>query len=662
MTDLRPSGSKEKGTVPGKAQGDTPPARSGLNIRMGQKKPSSNSQETSKPPEANRSPLGIALKVGKPPKAVADGPKPKESDPTTHPQPAPQPDRPPLTIAQVPRATAAPTSTPSATEGVGVVPKPKESQPGAAAKALIPPKPKGSETIAPASSGPPGSQGEPPQGAALPVPKPPETTVPVPVAAPVAVPKVEKREEKQDWLVRVQQEPESLQSLLEPEPEEVARLKQGYKQHRFMAQSVILEESGLSNQVRSAMFAVSLLIVAFFVWASFSSMDEIASTQGQVMPSSPAQLIQHLEGGIIREILVQEGQIVKKDALLVRLDSEGVLADLNQLKAKRASLQAQEIRIRAVLSGKDANFNEIDQQYQSFIQGQHLLLLAQRSALASERGVLETRISRSRSRIENLLVQQQNIEKQRASLSQELGMKDQGYEQGVVSRLAVLGSQRDFARIEAEEVRNQGDLTAAKRELEEALGDLDELLKKARETNLRELAAVTTDLAQAEEQSRRLSDRVQRLEVRSPVWGVVNNLQVNTVGGVITPGALIAEIIPMDSTRRVETRISTRDIGHVAVGQTVTVKVTTYDFARYGGINGILESVSPTTFKQQDEKEPFYKGIIRLDQPYVGKDEKKNPVLPGMTVQADIDTGSKTLMEYMLKPIYASVNKAFRER
>ncbi|MBF0604638.1 MAG: HlyD family type I secretion periplasmic adaptor subunit [Nitrospirae bacterium] len=663
MTDLRPSGPEEKGAIPGKAQGDTPPSRSGLNIRMGQKKPSANANETSKPPESNRSPLGIALKVGKPPKAVSDGPKPKDSNPTTNPKPAPQPDRPPLTIAQVPRATAAPASSPPATEGVGVVvPKPKESQPGAAAKGPTPPKPKGSETVAPASGGPPGSQGEPPQGAALPVPKRPETTVPVPVVSPVAVPKVEKREEKPDWLVRVQQEPESLQSLLEPEPEEVARLKQGYKQHRFMAQSVILEESGLSNQVRSAMLAVSLLIVAFFVWASLSSMDEIASTQGQVMPSSPAQLIQHLEGGIIREILVQEGQIVKKDALLVRLDSEGVLADLNQLKAKRASLRAQEIRIRAVLSGEDAHFNEIDQQYQSFIQGQHLLLLAQRSALASERGVLETRISRSRLRIENLLVQQQNLEKQRASLSQELGMKGQGYEQGVVSRLAVLGSQRDFSRIEAEEVRSQGDLTTAKRELEEALGNLDELLKKGRETNLRELAAVTTDLAQAEEQSRRLSDRVQRLEVRSPVWGVVNNLQVNTVGGVITPGALIAEIIPMDSTRRVETRISTRDIGHVAVGQTVTVKVTTYDFARYGGINGILESVSPTTFKQQDEKEPFYKGIIRLDKPYVGKDEKKNPVLPGMTVQADIDTGSKTLMEYMLKPIYASVNKAFRER
>lgn len=490
----------------------------------------------------------------------------------------------------------------------------------------------------------------------------PAPALPSPLPPPPGSDTPKSAEKKPSWTLLTQRQPESLQSLLEPEPEEVARLKQGLKQHRFMAQSVVLEESGLSNHVRSAMLAVSLVVIAFLVWASFSTIDEIASTQGQVMPSSPTQRIQHLEGGIIREILVQEGQVVKEDAVIVRLDSEAVLADLNQLNAKKASLQAQEIRIRSFLSGKEADFSAIPPVYQFFTLNQNRHLLAQRSALASERGVLETRISRSRSRVENLLDQQKNLEGQKAFYSQELAMKKEAYEQGIVSKLVFLGIQRDASRTDAELVRNGGDLTTARRELEEAVGDLDQLVEKSRESSLRELGSVTTDLAQTEEQSRRLADRVRRLEVRSPVWGVVNNLQVETVGGVIAPGALIAEIIPMDSTRRVETHISTRDIGHVAVGQTVTVKVTTYDFARYGGIGGILESISATTFKENDQKEPFFKGIVRLEKSFVGFNEKKNPVLPGMTVQADIDTGSKTLMEYMLKPIYASVNNAFRER
>lgn len=471
-----------------------------------------------------------------------------------------------------------------------------------------------------------------------------------------------KKEDKPDWLVLTRQEPESLHSLLEPDPEEVARLKQGYKQHRFMAQSVILEESGLSSQVRSAMLAVSLVIVSFIVWASLSTMDEITSTQGQVMPSSPAQLIQHLEGGIVREIFVTQGQVIKEGAMIVRLDKEGVLADLNQLRAKASSLQAQEIRIRAFLVDAEADFSAIPTEYQSFVLGQRRLLLAQRSALNGERQVLESRIAKSAARIDNLLEQIKSARGQKKSLAEQLAMKSQGVEKGVISRLVYLDSRRDMDRIESDEVRVQGDLATARKEREEAMGELEEVVRKARETNLRELGSVTTDLAQTEEQIRRLSDRVKRLEVRSPVWGVVNNLQVETVGGVLAPGALIAEIIPMDSTRRVETHISPKDIGHVAVGQSVTVKVATYDFARYGGIGGLLESVSPTTYKDPQEKEPFYKGIIRLEKPYVGMNEKLNPVLPGMTVQADIDTGSKTLMEYMLKPIYASVNKAFRER
>jgi membrane fusion protein, adhesin transport system len=136
---------------------------------------------------------------------------------------------------------------------------------------------------------------------------------------------------------------------------------------------------------------------------------------------------------------------------------------------------------------------------------------------------------------------------------------------------------------------------------------------------------------------------------------------VHTVGGVIPPGAIITEIVPLDKELVVEAKIQPRDVGHVRIGQPVTVKVTTYDFSRYGGITGELKDVSASTFLDE-QGEPYYKGIVELDRNYVGKDPMHNRVMPGMTVQADIKTGKKTLFSYLLKPVYSSVSTAFRER
>lgn len=159
----------------------------------------------------------------------------------------------------------------------------------------------------------------------------------------------------------------------------------------------------------------------------------------------------------------------------------------------------------------------------------------------------------------------------------------------------------------------------------------------------------------------KLEDRANRLEIRAPVRGIVKGLQAHTIGGVIAPGALVLEIVPMDEELVVEARVATTHVGHVEVGQPVTVKVLTYDFARYGGIPGRLRSVSASTFVAEDET-PYYKAVIALDRNYVGGDPNRNLVLPGMTVQADIKTGRKTLLQYLLKPVYSSIDEAFQER
>ncbi|MBF0193253.1 MAG: HlyD family type I secretion periplasmic adaptor subunit [Magnetococcales bacterium] len=494
---------------------------------------------------------------------------------------------------------------------------------------------------------------KPPPAAAKPTPPPPKEA---------GGNKADKGDKAKSPILSSSEEPESLLSLLEPDPEEVTKLKQGPKQDRFLSQSVVLEESGLGTLVRSSILLVAFLIALFLTWASFTTIDEMASTTGTVIPNSPVQVIQHLEGGIVEEIFVSEGQIISEGGKLARLSPESAEADLNQMRVRLASLMAQKIRIVAMLEDKRADFSEIPEEYDTIIKGQASLLSAQRSAYTSQIDTFNTRIDRSKASLENLLAQQEALQLQINYSNQEMEVKNIGFKKGLMSRLMVIAAKRDKIRVESELVRVIGSTVGARKDLHEALNELDGFLDKSREENFRELGVITAELSQVKEGMSRLDDRVKRLVIYSPVWGIVKDLKISTVGGVVGPGSPLTEIVPLDETRRVETMINTKDIGHVKIGQGVTVKVSTYDFARYGGIQGVLESISPTTFDDPTGGEPFYKGIVRLQKSYIGNEKNTNQILPGMVVQADIHIGAKTLMEYLLKPIYASVNKAFQER
>ena len=159
----------------------------------------------------------------------------------------------------------------------------------------------------------------------------------------------------------------------------------------------------------------------------------------------------------------------------------------------------------------------------------------------------------------------------------------------------------------------------------------------------------------------RLRDRVNRHNIKSPVRGVVKGLAVNTIGGVVPSGGVIAEIVPLEEDLIVEARLSPADIGHLDIGQLAAIKVQTFDFARFGSIQGTLENISATTFKDQDGS-VYYKGIIKLNQSHVGSDPNSNLILPGMTVDVDVTTGDRTLLRYLLRPVYESLDRAFGER
>lgn len=438
-------------------------------------------------------------------------------------------------------------------------------------------------------------------------------------------------------------------------------VKRGDRQTRFLAQSVILEESGGSGLIRWAIIAISLAICAFIGWAAITNVDEIAVTSGEVVPTGRVQTIQHLEGGIISEIMVEEGGVVEKGQSLIHLNPTSAAAEFAQQTARLASLQLHSERLRAIGEQREPDFSFLGREYSNLLADQVSIYRSSLEASENRRGVVHDQIKQREAELSIFREQEETLLRKLEYLQEELVMRESLYKQGLTSRLVYLDVQKEVNDAVGDLAKLTSERKKSAEGLEEALSRLTELESDTRETALGEMGDLAAEIASLKEAISRSRDRVNRLDIRAPVRGIVKGLVANTIGGVVPPGGLLMEIVPLDEELVVETRITTRDVGHVKVGHPVSVKVSTYDFARYGGIDGTLEDISAATFL--DEKgEPYYKGRVTLAQNYVGGNPDKNLVMPGMTVQADINTGQKTLLEYLLKPIVSSVNESFRER
>ncbi len=199
------------------------------------------------------------------------------------------------------------------------------------------------------------------------------------------------------------------------------------------------------------------------------------------------------------------------------------------------------------------------------------------------------------------------------------------------------------------------------RAIAETRGRIEELDATTRADALEELGRVSDELRDMQETIWKYDNQFERLDVRAPVRGIVQVLTTHTIGGVVDPGETIVEIVPMNDELVAEVRLSPRDIGHIAAGQAAKLKFTTYDFARYGAVDGTLQSVSATTLFDEDG-EPYYKGIVRLNQGHLGEDSARNPITPGMTLNAEIITQDRSLLQYLLRPVYRGINQGFHER
>lgn len=445
-------------------------------------------------------------------------------------------------------------------------------------------------------------------------------------------------------------------------PEETNKVRRGDRQTRFLAQSVILEEAGSSGLIRAAMIAIALVICAFLIWSGVTKVDEVAVTTGEIIPTGKVQTIQHLEGGIISKINVAEGELVEKEEVLLVLEPSGPTSELNQIRARRAALELQVERLRAIGTGREPDFSFIGNEFKDMIEDQQIIYESQQEAHLDRQQVIITQIEQKKQELLLLEEQEETLSRNADLLLEEFLLREELYKKGLTTKIAYLDSKRAVNDSRGELANLLVDRQRTAESLEESRNRLTELDTDNREQVLTEMGVVVNELAQVIQSLEKTYDRVRRLDVQAPVRGYVKGLKVNTVGGVIPAGAIIMEIVPLDEELVVEARINTRDVGHVEPGKPVTIKVTTYDFARYGGISGELREISATTFIDEASGDPYYKGIVTLDRNYVGFEPGVNQVLPGMTVQADIITGNKTLLEYLLKPVVSSVKTSFKER
>ena len=432
------------------------------------------------------------------------------------------------------------------------------------------------------------------------------------------------------------------------------------EQLRILSQSAMLEEARTPYLIRTTMLIICLAFFIFVAWSAFTKIKEMARTTGEIIPSSYVQSIQHLEGGIVAEILVRDDESVKKGQVLIRLKGENVKADYKRVQAKIHFLRLKQARLRAFLSGDREKFDHISKKI-STDSIQEDLLVSMLAGLKRQQEILRQQLSQKKEQ-KRLLEEELQTAKKALKIAQTaFKTQEKLYREHLVAETNYLAVVREVNQ-------QQGQVNQLKikiNQAEEAIGEyewrLQSLEAETRNRALEKLGALEGEIAETEALLKKLEEQIARLAIRSPVDGLVKGLEVHTIGGVVAPGRQLMEIVPAGSDLLAEVKISPNDIGHIKLGYPVIVKITSYDFSRYGAINGKVTGLSATTFANQ-HGQTFYKGMISLEKNYVGNTPGQNVILPGMIVNADIITGEKSLLAYFLKPIYKALNSAFRER
>lgn len=412
-------------------------------------------------------------------------------------------------------------------------------------------------------------------------------------------------------------------------------------------------------RARKILYGVALSTVILLVWSALAKIDEVTRGQGKVIPSQQVQIIQSQDGGVVTEILVREGDYVEKGQLLVSLDQTRSQSTFRENRAEFQALSVKEARLQALI---DKTEFKPDPEYvaavPSIVTEETAILESKRTELVLAQQIAQEQLVQRRQELVEVTAAERQAARSLELSQQELQMTRPMVASGAVSEVEILRLEQQVNELSGQRKQAAAKIKQIESAIVEAqrkIGSVEvEFNNKVRE----ELAQTISQVNALRESGSGLSDRVKQTEVRSPVKGTVKQLYFHTIGGVVLPGKEIVEIVPTDDTLLLEARIRPQDIAFLVPGQKAMVKFTAYDFAVYGGLEGVLEQIGADTILDE-EGHPFYEVKVRTTESSLSGDK---PIIPGMVAEVDILTGKKSVLAYLMKPVLRAKQYALTER
>lgn len=414
---------------------------------------------------------------------------------------------------------------------------------------------------------------------------------------------------------------------------------------------------------RSLLYTIVLCVGILIIWSFFAELDEVTRGEGKVIPSLEIKTLQSLEGGIVDEFMVSEGDPVKKGQVLIRLRDIEASSDLSSNQAKYLGLKAAIVRLQAEAEGKEKlDFpEEIISQAPESVAEEKNAFFANKKRLEDQLQVIRDQKRQREQEISELRGKISDLQQVIRLAQQERDMLAPVVDSGAAPKLELLQLDRSIKEKQSEINSLQSSIPRINSSIREMESKIGEVISTAKADAQQELSVKTMEAKSIEEQLSAFKDRKTRTEIKSPVDGVVKDIKINTVGGVVRSGENIMEIVPSDDQLMVEAKISPADIAFIRPEQKAMIKVTAYDYSIYGSLSGEVVAISADTIANE-KGEYFYRVRLRTDEKSLIHNGESLPIIPGMITTVEILTGNKTLFEYIVKPFKKTLNNALKER
>tara|TARA_R110002110_G_scaffold383245_2_gene594626 strand:+ start:75734 stop:77071 length:1338 start_codon:yes stop_codon:yes gene_type:complete len=432
----------------------------------------------------------------------------------------------------------------------------------------------------------------------------------------------------------------------------------------FMTDSSAAMMQGVPIVYHVILWSAAAFLFIAVIWANFAVLDVVTTGQGKVIPSTNIQTVQNLEGGIVKDIRVKIGEIVERDQILMVIDDTRFSSSLKEGEVQIHALEAKISRLTAEASGEALAFAEkLEKEFPHYVQNEKSLYDSRKRELEVKLNILTEQEGQIKQELLELKGKSEQLQRSLTLVEKELTLTKPLARDGAVSEVEILRLERTVNDLAGELEQIQLSIPRVESTLVGAQRKIDELLITFRTETISELNTTKAEYRRLLETQRAAEDRFSRTVVRTPVRGTVNQIYINTIGGIIQPGEDLFDIVPLNDTLLIEAKIRPADIGFLRPDLESTVKISAYDFSIYGGLSANVEHISADTIT--DEKgDPYYTIRVRTtDKNFlIGKHGERLDIIPGMSATVDILTGHKTVLEYLLKPIIKAKQNAMRER